>query len=71
MYANLPFIASVQDARRREAERQAEHWRLIRALPASNRAKQALLGLWQHIRLLARIRDRQALRARLREYAAR
>ena len=71
MYANLPFIAQVQEARRREAEREAERWRQARAPHPSTMARQALLGLWRRIRWFVWIRDQQTLRARLKEYAAR
>ena len=76
MVTNLLFIEQIEQARRREAERKAAEWRRMRrtpafALPLANRGKQALLGLWQRIGWLARIKDRKLLRARLREYAAR
>ena len=71
MYANLSFIDQVETARRHQAEREAAHWRLARALLRSSQRESKLRGLWQRFGLLARIRDRQVLRARLKRYAAR
>lgn len=71
MYANLPYIAQIELARRNEAERKAAHWRLIRTLYSPSKPKQVIARLWRHFGLLSRIRERQIVRTRLREYAAR
>ena len=71
MYANLPFVARVQAARRDEAEQKAAHWRLVHRLSLPNPSEKTSLRLWQSIRLLMRNRDRQVPRAQTKEYAAR
>jgi hypothetical protein len=71
MYPSLESIASVEHARRREAERRAAQWRLVLSLPSQNKTWNPRPGLWRRIALLARVRDRRIVRARLREYAAR
>ena len=71
MYANLPYIARIERARRNEAERKAAHWRSIRTPYAPSRPKQVFSRLGRHLCLLSRIRERQIVRTRLREYATR
>jgi len=71
MYVTPPFYEQVQAMRRREAERQAAHWRFVRTLQTPDVSKHLLSRLWRQFGLLSHIRERKAVRARLRQYAAR
>ena len=71
MYVAPPFYEQIQAMRRREAERQAADWRFVRTLQTPEVSKRLLSRRWRHFGLLSHIRERKAVRARLRQYAAR
>lgn len=70
MLSNLYLISSIQAERRRQAEYDAAQWRLIRSLRSAHQTQRAKRGQWFRVDWLARFRERQTVRARLREYAA-
>ena len=69
MYPSIAAIAEVERARRRAAEHRAAHWRWVRASSSLHAPGTPRSEMWHQPGLLARIRDRWILRARLRALA--
>lgn len=70
MYANLLYIAKVEQARREEAERAAANWRTSRLCSPPQPRKQWVRKLSKRIRLLAQSRHHSIERPTAPKYAA-
>jgi hypothetical protein len=71
MIPNLLYIERVEQARRKENERRAAHWRQLGMLPARPRKGPRLVDLWRRFVVLARPKDRHMPTARLNRHTAR
>jgi|ABPS01.1.fsa_nt_gi hypothetical protein len=79
MHVNVSFLEEVAAVRRQEEQDRASRWRLGCTRSAVRRKREGVCLLWQRLvnwifsssRLLAAIKHRQRIEARMREYATR